>query len=233
MSREGPSFAETLNCQVRASPALLNRLARLQLQVHSRPATQFANLKARLAANVQQASILSESRQVRLRAPATRRVAAPSGAACGCAADPAGCPRSSAIAPAPRDIGGLTAKPRRYRPDRLTYRRQHAIPQIAVPPACWSSHPPAVCSTTIKGPSVLIVAGQTVAGELRITLIDAAKSLARSSTSAESGLYLRARARLSSTTVADEKWTVPDQSDQSISSRRRALGRRLQFSFEI
>lgn len=67
MSRvEGPSFAETLKRQMQVSPALLNRMAQLQLQVHSHPATQFANLKARLAVNIQQASILGEPRQVSL-----------------------------------------------------------------------------------------------------------------------------------------------------------------------
>ncbi len=67
MSRvEGPSFAGTLNRQEGALPALLNRMAELQLQVHSHPAPQFASLKARLAANIQQAAILGEPRQVSL-----------------------------------------------------------------------------------------------------------------------------------------------------------------------
>ena len=67
MSRvEGPSFAETVAHQVRALPALLNRMAQLQLQVHNRPATQFACLKARLATNIQRASILGELRQSNL-----------------------------------------------------------------------------------------------------------------------------------------------------------------------
>jgi aminoglycoside phosphotransferase (APT) family kinase protein len=67
MSRvEGPSLAEALIHEVQASPALLNRMARLQLQVHSHQATQFASLKSRLAGNIQRASILSESRQMSL-----------------------------------------------------------------------------------------------------------------------------------------------------------------------
>ena len=61
MSRvEGPTFAATLTQQARATPALLNRMAQLQLQVHSRPATQFASLNAKLAANIQRASLLGE-----------------------------------------------------------------------------------------------------------------------------------------------------------------------------
>jgi hypothetical protein len=48
------------------TPALLNRMAQLQLQMHGHPATQFASLKARLAANVQRASLLGESRQINL-----------------------------------------------------------------------------------------------------------------------------------------------------------------------
>jgi hypothetical protein len=59
MSRvEGPSFAEALIHEMQASPAL-NRIARLQLRVHSHQATQFASLKSRLAANIDRASILS------------------------------------------------------------------------------------------------------------------------------------------------------------------------------
>jgi aminoglycoside phosphotransferase (APT) family kinase protein len=38
-------------------------MARLQLQVHSHAATQFANLKMRLATNIHQASMLSEPRR--------------------------------------------------------------------------------------------------------------------------------------------------------------------------
>ena len=67
MSRaEGPSFAEIVTHQVQTLPALVNRMAQLQLQVHNRPATQFASLKVRLAANIQRASILGESRQTSL-----------------------------------------------------------------------------------------------------------------------------------------------------------------------
>ena len=62
MSRvEGPSFAETM--AVETLPARLNRMARLQLQVHGHPATQFASLKARLTTNIRQAPMLSEQRR--------------------------------------------------------------------------------------------------------------------------------------------------------------------------
>jgi aminoglycoside phosphotransferase (APT) family kinase protein len=65
MSRvEGPSFADAVgHQQVEAWPVRLNRMAQLQVQVHSHPATQFASLKARLAANIRRASMLGESRQ--------------------------------------------------------------------------------------------------------------------------------------------------------------------------
>jgi aminoglycoside phosphotransferase (APT) family kinase protein len=41
-------------------------MAQLQLQVHSRPATQFASLNAKLAANIQRASLLGESHRAML-----------------------------------------------------------------------------------------------------------------------------------------------------------------------
>jgi len=64
MSRvEGPPFAEAMTHQAGTLPALLKRMAQLQLQVHSHPATQFASQKARLAANIRRASMLGESRR--------------------------------------------------------------------------------------------------------------------------------------------------------------------------
>jgi aminoglycoside phosphotransferase (APT) family kinase protein len=64
MSRvEGPSFAEALTHQMAALPAVLNRMAKLHLQVHVHPAPQFASLRAKLATNIRRASILGESRQ--------------------------------------------------------------------------------------------------------------------------------------------------------------------------
>jgi len=64
MSRvEGPRFAQSMTHQVETLPARLNRMARLQLQVHSHQAAQFASLKARLAVNIRQTPILSEARR--------------------------------------------------------------------------------------------------------------------------------------------------------------------------
>ena len=64
MSRvDGPTLAEAMKHQAGTLPAQLNRMARLQLQVHSHAATQFANLKMRLATNIHQASELSELRR--------------------------------------------------------------------------------------------------------------------------------------------------------------------------
>jgi aminoglycoside phosphotransferase (APT) family kinase protein len=64
MSRaEGPSFADGMTQQAGTLPAWLGRMARLQLHVHSHPATQFASLKTRLAANIRQAPVLSEPRR--------------------------------------------------------------------------------------------------------------------------------------------------------------------------
>lgn len=64
MSRaEGPSLAETMTHQSANLPDWLSRMARLQLRVHSFTATQFPSLKARLAANIRQATALGEQRQ--------------------------------------------------------------------------------------------------------------------------------------------------------------------------
>jgi aminoglycoside phosphotransferase (APT) family kinase protein len=64
MSRtEGPSLAQAMSEQAASMPLWLDRMARLQRDVHSRPATQFASLKTRLAANIRQASVLGEARQ--------------------------------------------------------------------------------------------------------------------------------------------------------------------------
>jgi len=64
MSRvEGPRFAQAMTQQMEIPPARLNRMARLQLQVHGHQATQFASLKARLAANIRQTPMLREARR--------------------------------------------------------------------------------------------------------------------------------------------------------------------------
>jgi aminoglycoside phosphotransferase (APT) family kinase protein len=64
MSRvDGPTLAEVMKHQAGALPAQLTRMARLQLHVHSHAATQFTNLKMRLATNIRQASVLSEPRR--------------------------------------------------------------------------------------------------------------------------------------------------------------------------
>ena len=64
MSRiEGATLAEAMKHQVGTLPVQLDQMARLQLQVHNHPATQFANMKTRLASHIRQASTLSEPRQ--------------------------------------------------------------------------------------------------------------------------------------------------------------------------
>jgi aminoglycoside phosphotransferase (APT) family kinase protein len=64
MSRvDGPTLAEVMKQQAGALHAQLTRMARLQFQVHSHAATQFAHLKMRLATSIQQASMLSEQRR--------------------------------------------------------------------------------------------------------------------------------------------------------------------------
>lgn len=63
MSRvEGPSFGEAMT-QAGTMPARLSRMAQLQLQIHNNPATHFASLKTRLAANIRQAPVLSAPRR--------------------------------------------------------------------------------------------------------------------------------------------------------------------------
>ncbi|HYZ24193.1 MAG TPA: aminoglycoside phosphotransferase family protein [Rhodopila sp.] len=64
MSRvEGPPLADAVKHASAPPPSLLERMARLQLRIHSQPATQFAGLKTRLAANIRQAPRLSEARR--------------------------------------------------------------------------------------------------------------------------------------------------------------------------
>jgi aminoglycoside phosphotransferase (APT) family kinase protein len=75
MSRlDGPPFAQSLSLgqPVAALRFQLNRMARLQLQVHGHSATQFASLKARLAANILRVPALSGSQQSRLLTELTR-----------------------------------------------------------------------------------------------------------------------------------------------------------------
>lgn len=73
MSRvEGPSLADAMTHQPAEVPASLTRMAELHLRVHGHPAAQFASLKARLAANIQQASVLGEPRRSHLLAGLAR-----------------------------------------------------------------------------------------------------------------------------------------------------------------
>jgi len=60
---DGPHFADAVRQQRDHLPLYLEAMARLQFRVHSHKATYFPSLKARLAANIQQAKILGESRQ--------------------------------------------------------------------------------------------------------------------------------------------------------------------------
>ena len=60
---EGPSLAEAMSNRAANPPDWLNRMAGLHLHVHSFPATQFANLKTRLAANIKQTPMLDKSRR--------------------------------------------------------------------------------------------------------------------------------------------------------------------------
>ncbi|MGO1076466.1 phosphotransferase family protein [Inquilinus sp. CA228] len=53
MSRaEGPSLADAIQRRSAEGPAGLERMARLQIAIHSRPGTHLGSLKARLAANI-------------------------------------------------------------------------------------------------------------------------------------------------------------------------------------
>lgn len=60
---DGPSFADAVGRQPNLLPAYLKAMALLQLRVHRHPGTQFPSLKARLLANIQQATVLGEVRQ--------------------------------------------------------------------------------------------------------------------------------------------------------------------------
>jgi hypothetical protein len=73
---QGPSFAAALQGRPDFVPAYLNQMALLQSRVHSHPGTQLVSLKARLAARIQQATILGGTRQDSL---LTRLAALPEG----------------------------------------------------------------------------------------------------------------------------------------------------------
>jgi hypothetical protein len=62
----GPSFGDAMRLQPDLIPGYLTAMARLQMRVHGHPGTQLASLKARLAANIQQAEILGGTLQSRL-----------------------------------------------------------------------------------------------------------------------------------------------------------------------
>jgi hypothetical protein len=59
----GPHFADAIRRQRDQMPLYLEAMAQLQFRVHSHKGTYFPSLKARLAANIQQAEILGETRQ--------------------------------------------------------------------------------------------------------------------------------------------------------------------------
>ena len=64
MSRaDGPTFTDAAGCRPELRPEYLEAMAILQLRLHSHPATQLGSLKARLAANIRQATILGASRR--------------------------------------------------------------------------------------------------------------------------------------------------------------------------
>jgi Ser/Thr protein kinase RdoA (MazF antagonist) len=63
---EGPPFADLMRRRPDLLPAYTNRMAMLQWGVHRHPATTLASLKARLAANIRQATMLGEARQTSL-----------------------------------------------------------------------------------------------------------------------------------------------------------------------
>lgn len=60
---EGPSFAEAIGREPDLTRAYLKQMATLQSRVHAHPGTQFASLKARLAANIQRAEGLAAARR--------------------------------------------------------------------------------------------------------------------------------------------------------------------------
>lgn len=60
---EGSSFADRIKNAPQATLDCLDLLVRLQLEIHSRPAVGFPNLKARLATNIARAPHISEARR--------------------------------------------------------------------------------------------------------------------------------------------------------------------------
>jgi hypothetical protein len=62
---EGPPLADAIHSPDQL-PACLERMARLQIAIHSRPGTHLGSLKARLAANIGRAGMLGEALQRRL-----------------------------------------------------------------------------------------------------------------------------------------------------------------------
>lgn len=62
MSRaQGQSFAEAVRHQPEALPSYIQAMAKLQYHVHQQQAIQFASVKVRLAANIQQTDALDDS----------------------------------------------------------------------------------------------------------------------------------------------------------------------------
>jgi aminoglycoside phosphotransferase (APT) family kinase protein len=60
---DGVSFADAARAEPGRIGEYLDAMVRLQVRVHGQPATQFASLKARLAANIRQAPALGETRR--------------------------------------------------------------------------------------------------------------------------------------------------------------------------
>ncbi|HLW93528.1 MAG TPA: aminoglycoside phosphotransferase family protein [Roseiarcus sp.] len=69
---DGPLFAEAMRRDLAAVPAYLNAMAALHRRIHAQPAAPLANLKAKLAANIERTTLLRET----LRADLLERLAA-------------------------------------------------------------------------------------------------------------------------------------------------------------
>ncbi|WP_026873755.1 phosphotransferase family protein [Inquilinus limosus] len=63
---EGPSFADAMERRPEEAPACLQRMVRLQMDIHGHPGTHLGSLKARLAANIGRAGTLDENLKRRL-----------------------------------------------------------------------------------------------------------------------------------------------------------------------
>ncbi|MGK9230489.1 phosphotransferase [Inquilinus limosus] len=63
---EGPSFADAMQRRPEEVPACLQRMVRLQMDIHGHPGTHLGSLKARLAANIGRVGMLDEILKRRL-----------------------------------------------------------------------------------------------------------------------------------------------------------------------